>query len=609
MSATMILLSIISGVCLMLWGVRMVKLGFTRAYGPALRQIIAKGTSNRITAMGSGLFATLLLQSSTATALILTSFADRGMIKVAAALAVIIGADIGTSVLAQIFTFDLGWLAPCLLIVGIIAHMIYEHGGKMRHAARITIGLGFVLMSLSIIREVSVPLKESEILPLIIKPLSDEYALALIVAALLTWLMHSSLAAILLFSTLSAAGIIPLYLTLVMILGANIGAAMTPIIATLKDSPLARRIPIGNMLMRILTSIAIFPFLYMFEDYFAGSGIEKDRIAVTFHMIFNILLALLFLPWVNSIAKLAEKIMPDSKQEDSPYEPQYLDEGAIHSPPVALTCAARETLRLADHLEKMLNNTILMLETNDQSLLKETRKHDNIIDSLYKSIKIYMTKITQEEFDRKEADKYIQILTFSTNLEHSGDIVEKSMLHLVEKKIRKQDHFSEEGFNEIKEIHKMVVNNLRLAQNLFLAQDKSLAKQLLAEKKILRTAEKKSTVSHFNRMQSGLAATIATSSLHLDIVRDYRRINTYITSVAYAILDKGENTHHWFERFAKKKEKPKNEIKYEDFYHFDAGVPMDIAPDNVVYDVTGQAVKASSKESTQGTDDKKDEEK
>lgn len=576
MTATYILLTIISGVCLMLWGVRMVKLGFIRAYGANLRHIIAKGTKNRFTALLSGFSVTLLLQSSTATALMLTSFADRGMIAVYAAIAVMIGADIGTTILAQIFTFDLSWLAPLLLIIGVILHMFYENGGKMRHAARIIIGLSFILLSLSFIREAALPLKESHVLPLIIEPLNNQHALALCVAVILTWIMHSSLAAVLLFSAMSASGVIPLYLTLVMILGANIGAAITPLIATMKDSEVARRIPIGNLLMRLMTSLAIFPLLGYFADFFEQGSVPADRIAVTFHMIYNMLLAIIFLPWTRNIAALAEKIMPDNRDNDNPMQPKYLDNSAVNSPPVALTCAARETLRLADYLEKMLSNTIEIFENGNIRKIQDTRKYDNIIDSVYKSIKFYMTKLSQEEFDRKEADKYVQILTFSTNLEHAGDIIDKSLLELAEKKIRKQDTFSKAGFDEIKKIHTMVIENLRLAQNLFLAQNKELAQQLLDEKQVLRKFEKKSTVRHFKRMSSGLSETLATSSLHLDIVRDYRRINTYITSVAYSILDKGEDTPNWFKRFNKKDQ---SDITYKDFYDFDAGIPSDLGTD------------------------------
>ena len=523
----------------MLWGVRMVKLGFMRAYGSSLRQMIAKGTSNRLNAFASGFGATLLLQSSTATALILASFADKRIITVSTAIAVIIGADVGTTVLAQIFTFDLSLVAPILLIIGIVMHMLYEHGGKLRQAARIIIGLGFILMSLGLIREAAIPLKDSDVLPLIMKPLTSEPALALFIAAALTWLMHSSLAAVLLFSSMAASGVFPTHLALIMILGANIGAAMTPIVATMKDTPTARRIPIGNMLMRLFTSLAIFPFLGLIEGELQKFDMDDGRMVVTFHMVYNIVLAIIFLPWTNTIAKISEKIMPDSQENfKDPKRPRYLDYKVVNNPTIALTGAAQETLRLADIVESMLNDTFKVFETDDMALLQRTRERDNVLDSLYREIKLYMTRLSQEEFDQKEADKYVQILTFSTNLEHAGDIIDKSLLDLAEKKIRKQDNFSKAGFEELREIHSMVIDSLRLAQNLFLARDKGLAQQLLNEKKVLRKAEKRSTASHFRRMQDGLAETIATSSLHLDIVRDYRRINTYIVSVAYSILDR-----------------------------------------------------------------------
>ncbi|GEM_PF-3776 len=568
----------------MLWGVRMVKLGFTRAFGVSLRQTIAKGTKNRLTAFASGFGVTLLLQSSTATALILASFADKGMITVAAAIAVMIGADVGTTILAQIFTFDLSFLAPVLLIIGVITHLIYESGGKMRQTARIIIGLAFILMALQIIRNAAVPLKESDVLPLIIKPLNEEPALALFIAALLTWIMHSSLAAVLLFSAMAASGVFPMHLTLIMILGVNIGAAMTPIVATMKDSPAARRIPIGNLLMRLATSVIILPFIGLIENVLKNYDVSGDRLAVTFHMVYNIVLALLFLPWTQTIADIAAKIMPDNDNDDNPMRPKYLDYKVINSPTVALTGAARETLRLADIVEDMLNSTFRIFETNDHALIQRTRDQDNVLDNLYKEIKTYMTRLSREEFDQKEADKYVQILTFSTNLEHAGDIIDKSLLDLAEKKVRKQDSFSKQGFEEIREIHMMVIENLRLSQNLFLARDRNLARQLIDEKRLLRKAEKKSTASHFRRMQSGLAETLATSSLHLDIVRDYRRINTYITSVAYSILDRDDYTDQFFDKIKKKDKKERRRPSeaviplddYASLYDFDAGVPSEI---------------------------------
>lgn len=609
MTATSIFLGIISGVCLMLWGVRMVKLGFTRGFGASLRQAIAKGTKNRLAAFGSGFGVTMLLQSSTATALILASFADKGMITAAAAIAVMIGADVGTTVLAQIFTFDLSFLAPMLLIIGVIGHLIYEHGGKTRQAARIIIGLGFIMMSLQMIRTAAVPLKESDVLPLIIQPLNDAPAMALIFAALLTWIMHSSLAAVLLFSSMAAAGIFPMHLTLIMILGVNIGAAMTPIIATMKDSPAARRIPIGNLLMRLATSVIVLPFIGLVQDFMNIYSIPADRVAVTFHMMYNMFLAVLFLPWTETIAKLAGKIMPDNDDDENPMRPKYLDYKVLNSPTVALTGAARETLRLADIVEEMLNNTFKILETNEHNLIQRTRDMDNVLDTLYKEIKTYMTRLSREELDQKEADKYVQVLTFSTNLEHAGDIIDKSLLDMAEKKVRKQDSFSKQGFEEIREIHMMVIENLRLSQNLFLARDRGLARQLIEEKRLLRQAEKKSTAGHFRRMQSGLIETLATSSLHLDIVRDYRRINTYITSVAYSILDRDDYTDQYFDKLRRKDKKEKKKAgtprgDYGALYDFDAGAAevFDIGHDMIPPPAAKKkTVRKKKKAATDGT--------
>ncbi len=532
----MILLHLIGAVCLLLWGTRMVKLGFTRAYGTRLRKIISLSTGNRFTAMFAGMGATAALQSSTAMALILTSFANKQLIGTAAALAVIIGADISTTLIAQVLTFDLSWLSPALLAIGIIMHMMYEHGGRKRHLARILIGLGLMLLSLTLIREATAPLKDSTTLPLILAPLNADPLLAIVFAAILGWLLHSSLATVLLFSSFAMNGIIGLQLGFYLVLGANIGAAFIPYIISLKDTAIARRVPVGNMIMRFCTLIIVLPFAGLAIDQINQLTDNPARALIHVHTGFNIVLAIIFIPLITPLAKICEKLLPDDINKNDKSRPIYLDKNALDSPVIALAGAARETLRMAETVESMLKKTIKVLENNDEKLAKRIKKDDDTVDDLYTAIKIYMTKLSQESLDPKEADRYVQVLTFATNLEHVGDIIDKSLMDLAIKKARKGERFSKKGLEEIKSFHEQVLTNMRTAQTIFLSEDPTLARQLVAEKKTVRKAEIESSEHHFERLRAGLPETIATSSLHLDIIRDYRRINSYMASVAYAIL-------------------------------------------------------------------------
>lgn len=527
----------------------MVKNGVTRAYGTTLRQLIIKNVKNRFVAVLSGAGVTFLLQSSVATSLILISFIKSGFLTVPIALAAMIGADVATTFVAQVLTFDLSWLSPVLLTGGIVIYTIYERSGRERHIGRAFIGVGLMLLSLTMIRETSQPLQHSDVLPLILRPLESEPLLAIVFAALFTYFLHSSLAAILLFATLALHDIIDVRLALYLVLGANLGVSFIPFVATYADGVKVRRLTVGNIIMRLCTVVLCLPFLGLAQNYLIAYSADAGRALVNFHSAFNVTLGLVFLPWVGFLSRLTERIYPDIAQSKDDSAPQYLDEKALKTPVIALAGAARETLRMAEIVEKMLEMSLRTFERNDDRLIQTIKDMDNRVDHLNQAIKLYLTRLSQESFDPKEADRYIQILTFATNLEYCGDVIDKSLLELAEKKMRKQESFSEKGFEEIKEFHRGVLENLRLAQTVFLSEDPELAARLVETKKTVRDAESETSKQHFKRLHERQAQSIATSSLHLDIVRDLRRINSYITSVAFTILDNSE-------KYKKKRKKP-----------------------------------------------------
>ncbi|MCB1532946.1 MAG: Na/Pi cotransporter family protein [Alphaproteobacteria bacterium] len=520
----------------MLWSTRIVGQGFTRAFGQNLRRIIAKGTGNRFSAFASGAFVTALLQSSTATTLLTVTFAKKNIIALGAAIAVVIGADVSTTLVAQVVSLDISWVSPLLLIIGIVIYLTNERKGLRRHVGRIFIGLGLMLLSLALIREASAPLKHSDLLPLILEPLSADPLFAILVAAMLTLIIHSSLASVLLFSSLAAGGLIHLPLGVLLVLGANLGGALIALSTTFKDGAKAHQITLANLVMRftiIIATLLAFPHII---SYMQTLPFDTARLIIHAHTAFNVVLAIVFLPLITPMAGLFDRLLQDDPTKFDKNAPLFLERHALQTPPLALAGAARETLRIAELVEEMLQKTIKAFETDDKDLIEDIRESDNQIDQLYDAIKLYMTRLSQESLDMKEADRYIQILTFSTNLEHIGDIIDKSLMDLAEKKRRRQEAFSKQGFEEIKSFHERVVKNMHLAQALFMSGDQSIAEQLVEEKTSIRRAADDTSLQHFKRLQEGLSESLATSSLHLDIIRDYRRINSYITRVAYATL-------------------------------------------------------------------------
>lgn len=530
------IINLLGGVALLLWGARMVRTGFGRAFGSALRRGLSMSARNRFTAFLSGLGVTTVLQSSTATAIITAGFVSRGLLTVLAGLAIMLGADIGTTAVVQLFSLDIRWLSPLLIVIG-VATFLSSDSSKRRGIARTAIGLGLMLLSLKLIVAVSAPLRSSEIFSVLIGPMTDEPLLAIVVAALITWLSHSSVAIVLLVMSLAAAQLVSLQLAMALVLGANLGSGLIAFAMTLGTPPAGRRIAVGNLAMRVAGVLAFAFALPWLQPWLGLAGSEPARFIANFHTGFNLALALFFLPILPLVVKLAERLCPDEAVTDDPGQPRYIDNNPVDAPSVALANAARETLRMGDLTRSMLARSMEVFERDDPVLMKEIEKQDNVVDQLHEAIKLFITRLGREELDKDESQRGVEILSFTTNLEHVGDIIDKNLMELAAKKIKRKALFSETGLHELRDFHERVVANMDTALNVFMTGDLEMARGLLREKTTMRDLELSLVESHYNRVGAGRADSIETSSLHLDVLRDLKRINSHITAVAYPILE------------------------------------------------------------------------
>jgi len=531
-----ILINIAGGIALLLWGVRMVRTGVTRAFGSAIRRGIAVATRRRLTAFATGMAVTGILQSSTATALIVSSFGGRGMIALPAALAVMLGADVGSTLVVQVLSLDISWLSPLFLLLGVVGFLSTEDS-KRRNLSRILIGLGLMLLAIRLIMLASHPLRDAETLTVLLRPLTDEPLLAILVAALLTWLAHSSLTIVVLVMSLASLQVISMQLALVLVLGANVGGAITPLAMTMGQLPSARRVPLGNLLMRAAGVAGCLWAVPYVIPYLAMISFDDAHRVANFHTIFNLALAVVFLPLVSLVAALVMRMLPEREVVDDEKQPRYLEQSALDSPAVALTCASRETLRMGDTVSEMLTRTMEVFRRDDAGMAKEVERSDDVVDGLHEAIKIYLTRLARNELDPTESRRTVEILSFTTNLEHVGDIIDKNLMELAAKKIKAQSSFSKEGLAEIESMHAQVVSNLQLALNVFMSGDIKLARKLLEQKVQIREMEQRFSEAHYARIGAGRLESMESSSLHLDVLRDLKRINSHVTSVAYPILE------------------------------------------------------------------------
>ncbi|MCK9238247.1 MAG: Na/Pi cotransporter family protein [Thiopseudomonas sp.] len=532
-----IILNIAGGVALLLWGLHMVNTGIVRAFGTRLRRGLGKVLKNPVQAFAAGIGVTAILQSSTATALMLSSFSATGLVALAPALAVMLGANVGTTLIVQVLSFDASALSPLLIIAGFITFKRSKQT-LIKDLGRVAIGLGLMLLSLGLLVDSLVPVQNSPIAQQLFNAMTDEPVLTLFVAAILTWVAHSSVATVLLTMSLAASGLVTPLASMALVLGANLGSALNPLLEGLGSAnPAHKRMPLGNLINRILGCLIFLPLLPFIAESLAVFDNNPARLTANFHVLFNVVMAIIFLLPLGLIAKLLERLLPDKKITDDPAIPIYLDKQALSNPAVALACATRETMRMGDLIEQMLQNTITAIMNNDRKMVAHISLMDDSVDRLHETIKLYVVKITQNSLEDHENRRAMEIHSLSINLEHIGDIIDKNLMELASKKIKHQLQFSDEGAQEIIEFHHVVVNNLKWAMAVFLSGDVKSARMLLAEKSRIRELELRASENHIKRLKEERLASLETSSLHLDIIRDLKRIHSHICSTAYPVLE------------------------------------------------------------------------
>jgi phosphate:Na+ symporter len=533
-----VVLDLIGGVALLLWGLHMVHSGVVRAFGAELRRLLGIALQNRFRAFFAGVFVTAVLQSSTATGLMVCSFVIGGSLDLVPALAVMLGANVGTTLVVQVLSFNITVVTPILLMGGVIA---FKRGGRTRtrDLGRVFIGIGLMLLALHIFLGALTTTESAVVSQALIGAIANQPILCLAIAAAVTWAAHSSVAVVLVVMSLGAAHLVSPTAEIAMVLGANVGSALNPLIESSQPgNPASRRLPIGNLLTRLVGCAVVLPFVHPIADALQGFEPNPARLAADFHTAFNVLLALLFIGPLDFIAARLNRWLPDQPKAADPGTPVYLDSTAAGTPTVALVSAAREVLRMGDIVETMLRQAMTALLTNDRKLVSEISRMDDAVDSLNEAVKMYVTHMTRDSLDDRDGYRAMEIVSFSINLEHIGDIVDKNLMDTASKKIRRGISFSKESETELVEFHQQVIDSLRLSVGIFMSGDVEVARQLVAAKTLLREKEFAAAERYLSRLRQAGPDTLESYSLDLDILRDLKRIHSHLCSTAYPVLER-----------------------------------------------------------------------
>lgn len=533
MQSAIVSINLFGAVALLLFGLRQIKDGMSRALGARLRTGLAAGTRSGPRSFAAGFLATVALQSSTATALMVASFVEKDMIVPAMAQIVMLGANIGTAATAWIVALGLGWLSPLLILAGVV--LMRMASAAKQGAGTALVGVGLMLLSLHLLSAATDPIRQSPALNLFITMLGNAWPVALLFSAALAVFASSSLAVVVLILSLAASGGIEPSLVIVLVLGANLGGAVPPVLATMKATPAARRVTLGNLIIRAIGCAAAMPLAGYGAQLLDLPYFSHQQLAVDAHLIFNTAVALFAWPLSPFVLRLTTAILPEKKTGDD--QRSFLDGHDFDQPVAALAGASREVLLVGDLIERMLHQASEAMRCNDLSQLSEISALEGRVDRIQHEIKVFVSRVGQGQLSDQDYRRSMDIVEYAINLEHIGDIIEKGIRPEIAKKVSLGLRFSEDGQEELARLFTITLDNLRMAQTVFSTKNSELARRLVEVKEEVRRLEKQSSARHLQRLRDGLTDSIQTSSLHLDMLRDLKRINAHIVSVALPILD------------------------------------------------------------------------
>lgn len=529
------LLNLLSAIALLVWGTHIVRTGILRVYGSQLRRILSHSVAHRPQAFAAGIGVTALVQSSNATALLVTSFVAQGLMALPPALAIMLGADVGTALMARVLTLDLAWLSPLLICAGVLLFLSRKQS-RAGQIGRVAIGLGLLLLALQLIVEAARPIAESNSIEALFASLTGDLLLDALVGALFAILTYSSLAAVLLTATLAGSGMISLPVAIGLVIGANVGSGVLALLSSSMQSAAGRRVALGSLLYKLLGLLLVLPLVEPLVHWMSGLGWSAANLVITFHLAYNGLRCLLMLPSVGLMARLCSLLLPERVQDNGVAKPRHLDRAALDTPSLALANAVRETLRIGDLVEQMLAHLLEVLRADSAEAAQQVRKLDDDVDALYGAVKLYLAQMPRDYLPAHDSRRWAEIIELAVNLEHAGDLIEQ-MAGKLDSHKRARHHFSSDGLAELTTLHGLLAGNLRLGLNVFLNGNRDNARRLLEEKQRFRREERRLAHAHVDRLAQQVVQSIETSALHLELIADMKRLNSLFCSSAYAQLE------------------------------------------------------------------------
>jgi phosphate:Na+ symporter len=532
----MVLLALFGGMALLLYGIRLSGDSLHRAAGARLKQMLTGLARSRILAVVSGAAVTAIIQSSAATTLMLIGFVSAGIMTFRQTLGVILGADIGTTATVQLIAFKITDWALLLVGIGFTITVVAQRR-VVKDVGQAVLGFGLMFLGLKVILDGMEPIKTNPLAAHILAGAGDNRFLAALASAGFSALVTSSAATIGVALALAQQRLIGLDGAVAIVLGANIGTCVTALMASIGTTAEAKRVAAAHIAFKLLGVALIFPFIDPFTRLLLATASDPARQVANAHTFFNIGMGLAFLPFATVAARGIEGFVPDDQPGDNPFRTRYLDDRALAQPALALGQATREALRMADVVQGMLRDVAPVFRAATHELIEDVERRDDQVDFLEREIKLFLARLERDAMGADYSQREIALISFIGNLENIGDIIDKNLMELARKKLYLGRRFSDAGWAELLEYHGMVSKNLESAIAAVAAADRALAQAVLDQRPVMRQRERELRESHLGRLRAGLAESLDTSEIHLDILTNLKRISSHVSALVIPILE------------------------------------------------------------------------
>ena len=526
------LIAIFGATMLLLFAVRMVQNGIERMKGQEFKRILTQ-TKNPFGAAFAGAVLAVLLQSSAAVAILTAGFSSGGALVTASGLAIILGADFGSAIVVQILSLELDWIAPVLMGLGAWLYLKTD-ARNLRQTGRIMLGIALIIVALGFLRAAVAPIEQSDLLPSIERFLSADPLLAFFVGVVLAFVMHSSVAAILMIAVVVAEGALSLPVGIVLLFGANFGGALVPVWITRSMKIEARRPVLVNAILRGLTA-AIIATLY--TRAMISSWVHLLPNLVSVHLLFNALL-LIYIPISGWIGKMAEKLMPvvEADAETPMAERSLLDEHALESVSGSLSSLRREVVRMTNLSEQMIREVLNWYISGKLPNFSELEREGQVILDAGQGVRQYVTHMPSKKMSKAQFRRLRDLADYALSIEASAAILGQRLQNVIRTQHAEKQKFSANGEAELRAIAEQVLQNMVKSYDLLVDEDIEVAREIFRDKDELSALVAKSRKKHLLRLREGLENSIATSELHLEGLAALKELNAQLVSIAYPLL-------------------------------------------------------------------------